>query len=333
MATPNQLKGRFLMAKTNMQDPLSGEARSAWIAGLTEACNKISGILNMGMATFTDLPLTEVFISSTDRCRIYQAPLGNKLWLTTPAPVIKKNGEVITPANDHFEIDYLGGSINFDSFMNEDSNKDYYRLSEGDTLTVSAAYIVEGSQVIADIEAELANLHLSADHFRGNYESYDALVNLIPTGQPGDYAIVSDENTFYLWNVTETAWVNASAEVDLSGYYTKAEVNSAIADAVTTATENITGETDEAIANIQTQVNAKQAKLTGTAGQVVGFDSSGNAVAQAAPDTGVTTFNGRTGAVMPQNGDYTAAQVGAATMEQVNAAINTAINGAIGGSY
>jgi len=58
-------------------------------------------------------------------------------------------------------------------------------------------------------------------------------------------------------------------------------------------------------------LNAKQDKLTGTKGQVVGFDENGNAVSQDAPDTGVITFNGRTGAVTPQPGDYTADQVGA----------------------
>ena len=59
-------------------------------------------------------------------------------------------------------------------------------------------------------------------------------------------------------------------------------------------------------------ISGKQDKLTGTPGQVVGFDSNGNAAAQAAVDPGVTTFHGRTGAVVPQDGDYTAAQVGAA---------------------
>lgn len=57
--------------------------------------------------------------------------------------------------------------------------------------------------------------------------------------------------------------------------------------------------------------NEKQDKLTGTQGQVVGFDEDGNAVPQAAPNTGVTSFNGRTGAVTPQTGDYTAEMVGA----------------------
>lgn len=206
------------MAKANMQDPLSGEARSAWLAGLTEACNKISGILNMETATFTDLPLTEVFISTTDRYRIYQAPLGNKLWLASPAPVIKKNGVVITPENDHFEIDYLGGSINFDSFVNEDGAKDYYRLTGTDTLTVSATYIVEGSQVIEDIETELENVGLKANHFKGYWATYDALVNGVPTGQTGDYAIVGSESAFYIWDEDKSAWVSTTAEININDY-------------------------------------------------------------------------------------------------------------------
>lgn len=40
---------------------------------------------------------------------------------------------------------------------------------------------------------------------------------------------------------------------------------------------------------------------------------------------GVSSFNDREGAVMPQKGDYTADMVGAATMEQVNAAIQKAL--------
>lgn len=63
----------------------------------------------------------------------------------------------------------------------------------------------------------------------------------------------------------------------------------------------------------------KQDKLTGAQGQIVGFDSSGNAIAQAAPASGVTSFNGRTGAVTPANGDYTAEMVGAVpTTRKIN---------------
>lgn len=61
----------------------------------------------------------------------------------------------------------------------------------------------------------------------------------------------------------------------------------------------------------------------------------------------VTSFNGRKGVVTPQAGDYTAEQVGArpsswmpsaadvgaATMAQVNEAIETAITGAMAAAY
>ena len=58
-------------------------------------------------------------------------------------------------------------------------------------------------------------------------------------------------------------------------------------------------------------VDSKQDKITGTQGQIVGFDSNGDPVPQSPPDTGVITFNGRTGAVSPAAGDYTAEMVGA----------------------
>lgn len=58
-------------------------------------------------------------------------------------------------------------------------------------------------------------------------------------------------------------------------------------------------------------ISGKQDKITGTKGQIVGFDDAGNPVAQTAPEGGVTSFNGRKGAILPAEGDYTAAQVGA----------------------
>ena len=66
-----------------------------------------------------------------------------------------------------------------------------------------------------------------------------------------------------------------------------------------------------AVKNKEAIWDNKQDELTGTEDQIVGFNSAGEAVAVAPPDMGVTTFNGRTGAVTPQNGDYTAEMVGA----------------------
>lgn len=53
----------------------------------------------------------------------------------------------------------------------------------------------------------------------------------------------------------------------------------------------------------------KQDRIAGEAGQVIGFDKDGAPVAQDA--TGVSSFHGREGAVIPAAGDYTAEMVGA----------------------
>lgn len=114
------------MAKTNWQDPKSSEIRSTHISGLQEAVGKLEESIGLETVAGTDIPLTEVFISNDDRCRIYQAPEGKRNWLLSPAPVIKKNGVVIT---DDFEIDYGGGAVIFTT-----------PISESDILTADATY-------------------------------------------------------------------------------------------------------------------------------------------------------------------------------------------------
>ncbi len=47
----------------------------------------------------------------------------------------------------------------------------------------------------------------------------------------------------------------------------------------------------------------------------------------------VSSFNGRTGDVVPESNDYTAEMVGAATMSQVNVAIQAAVLDSWGASY
>lgn len=72
-------------------------------------------------------------------------------------------------------------------------------------------------------------------------------------------------------------------------------------------------------AAINDAVERKQDKLTGTKGQIAGFDAEGKLVAQDQPESGVSSFNGRKGAVMPKQGDYTAEDVGAVpTSRKVN---------------
>lgn len=114
------------MAKTNWQDPKTSEIRSTHISGLQEAVGKLEESIGLETVAGTDIPLTEVFISNDDRCRIYQAPEGKRNWLISPAPVVKKNGVIIT---DDFEIDYGGGAIIFNT-----------PISESDILTADATY-------------------------------------------------------------------------------------------------------------------------------------------------------------------------------------------------
>lgn len=133
------------MSKIVMNDPGSSQARSPLIAGLTEAVNKLSGALDLKTATLTDFPLVEVggFMGDTDGSgKMFQAPLGNKLWLETPAPVIKKNGTVITPSADNFTIDYLGGSIVFERGTS---------IEDGDVITVDVTYIVDESNKLDEM--------------------------------------------------------------------------------------------------------------------------------------------------------------------------------------
>lgn len=203
------------MARSLMYDPGTMQARSQWLAGLTEICNKMSGVLDMQVSTFTDLVLPEVAISPTDRGRLYQAPLGNKLWLQEPQPVIKKNGIEIDPVYDEFEIDYLGGSIAFNSG---------YECNDTDVITASATYIVEGSKTIDDIIQQLNELASKTGGFQGSFDTLSDLESDIPTGEEGYYAVVQDENTIYIWNIESNSWVDVYKETDLSDYVTASQI-------------------------------------------------------------------------------------------------------------
>lgn len=201
------------MAQTPMYDPLSSEARSPWLAGLTEACAKLSSILDLEVETFTDLPLSPV----DDNYIIYQAPLGNKLWMTSPAPVIRKNGIVITPITANFTINYLGGSVEFD----RDS-----ALTKSDSLTADATYIVDSSNTISDILDKLDHLALTAGQFKGYFPDVTTMQTALGNGVAGNYVLIGGtENTFYIWNPTTQSWEKSYKEPNLSDYYTSAEVD------------------------------------------------------------------------------------------------------------
>lgn len=205
------------MANTPMYDPMTSEARSSWLAGLTEACAKLSNALDLKTAKAVSLPLNELYISEDDRYRIYQAELGYKLWMSDPAPVIMQNGQVITPEANNFTIDYLGGSIAFEQG---------YTLDENDTITANVTYITGSSSSLDELNAAIEKAQQSSMAFRGYYQTYENLVADIADPALGNFAIVGGvDNSIYIWNATTKQWENTFKETDLSDYYTSEEVD------------------------------------------------------------------------------------------------------------
>lgn len=88
---------------------------------------------------------------------------------------------------------------------------------------------------------------------------------------------------------------------------------------------------------VKDQMKGKQDVVKGLPGQVVGFDADGNMQAQdfdgggGGPITsGVSSFNGRSGAVLPKEGDYTAEMVGAdpaGTAQEAADTLKTGVEG------
>jgi hypothetical protein len=198
-------------------DPLSSEVVSPFLAGMSEGLNKISTALNLTNAAVTDAAMSEVYIGEDDRCRIYQVAAGNRLWLSDPAPVIKKNGNVITAGTAGFTIDYVGGAIIFESAS---------RLTVSDTVTASVTRIASASTEIVDIKANVTALQTLAGNFKGYYATKADLDIAYPTGANGNYAIIGGTvDSIYIWDATTSAWVDIYKAVDLSSYYTKTETD------------------------------------------------------------------------------------------------------------
>lgn len=201
------------MSSTPMFDPLTSEARSPWLAGLTEACYKLSTILDLETEELFDYPISPV----DDRRLIYQAPLGNKLWMESPPPVVRKNGLVITPENDYFTINYLGGSVEFEKG---------FEPEELDALTVDVTHIVDVSNTIKYVLDRLDNVALNADKFKGYFPDVATMESTLGNGVGGDYVLIGGtESTFYVWNATTKKWEKSYKEPDLSGFYTKLETD------------------------------------------------------------------------------------------------------------
>lgn len=204
------------MSQIVTQNPGSSEIQSPLIAGITEGLNKLSAVLNLKTGTLEDAQLTAVSIDNDEKNknRIFEANFGNRLWLSSPAPVIKKNGSEITQSGSNFTIDYIGGSITFSA----DSKPE-----DGDTITVSATYIIAESDALNAINTALSAVQTQSSKYKGNYDNVGALQLAHSSAQNGDYAIVFDPLAVYAWK--NDGWYDTRSIEDLSDYYNKEEVN------------------------------------------------------------------------------------------------------------
>lgn len=204
------------MAKIQTYDPGSSEVKSPLIAGLTEAANKISDALNMTSKSYSNEPLTEVYIDEDDRYRIYQVDMGKRLWLSYPEPIIRKNGNVIRPETDYFSVDPVGGSITFD---------ERYRLTAFDKITADFTCVTNSSSVLTEVLNDILELKTDAAHNKGFYQTSEDLSLKNPTGVNGDFAIVGETDTTWVWDSDTNKWVDTHKATDLNNYYTKLETD------------------------------------------------------------------------------------------------------------
>ena len=208
------------MAKMPFYDPRDSEILSPLMAGFSEGLGVLSEILNLNTKTIKGVALEKLtWINSEGHTvlgMLYQAPQGNKLWLTTPYPVIRKNGTIITESADHFTIDPIGGGLFFE---------EQYALLEDDEVTVDATVVTPSSQALYSILQDISDLKTKAAHDKGYYANPSDLEEAVPTGADGDYAIVGTTDTIWLWDTDTQSWVDSHKATDLSNYYTKGETD------------------------------------------------------------------------------------------------------------
>ena len=208
------------MAKMPTFDPRDSEVLSPLMAGFSEGLGVLSSILDLNTKQIKGVTLEKLpWINSEGHTVIgvlYQAPANNKLWLTTPYPVIRKNGAIITESSDHFSIDPIGGGLFFE---------EQYALLEEDVVTVDATIVTDESATIYNILQDISDLKTKAAHDKGYFANPAALQEAVPTGVDGDYAIVGTTDTIWMWDSDTQTWVDSHKATDLSNYYTKGETD------------------------------------------------------------------------------------------------------------
>lgn len=205
------------MAEIVLQNPGSSEVQSPLVAGLTEGLWAISKVLNLTVENIENEPLKAVSIDSQEqnKNRIYEVNFKKKLWLTSPQPIIKKNGVQILQTTTPFTIDYIGGSVTFEK-----------NLSDLDQITVTCQHIAGNSTTINTITNMLTEVSLKTDRYKGYFDTVGTLESEHETGKSGEFAFVEKPMfAIFAWDNAKKKWRNTQSIEDLTKYYTKQEID------------------------------------------------------------------------------------------------------------
>lgn len=208
------------MANIPRYDPRDSEVLSPLMAGFSEALVKLSSVLNLNTKTIKNVELEKLPWTNSQGKTVmgvlYQAPDNNRLWVNSPAPVIRKNGSVINSATNYFTVDPIGGGIFF---------QEEYSLLESDTLTVDATIVIPESKALYDILNDISELKTKAAHDKGYFATVEELKEQYSTGGVGDFALIGSTDTLWVWDDATNQWLDSHKATDLSNYYTKPQTD------------------------------------------------------------------------------------------------------------
>lgn len=91
-------------------------------------------------------------------------------------------------------------------------NKDFSDIAIGNTIADNDYVIVNSGGVSYKIVfsklKELIGSGGGVNHYKGDFISYEALVQAVPVGEPGDYAFVNTDNELimYIWDSDDNTW-------------------------------------------------------------------------------------------------------------------------------
>lgn len=114
-------------------------------------------------------------------------------------------------------LNQIGSSVmanadNIASLQGSKLNKDFSDIAIGNTIADNDYVIVNSGGVSYKIVfsklKELIGSGGGVNHYKGDFISYQALVQAVPVGEPGDYAFVNTDNelVMYIWDSDDNTW-------------------------------------------------------------------------------------------------------------------------------